>query len=219
MILSHLCIYTSRQMNNQASRLLAIGANGPSPPAAGSTSSVNGNEANERAGTPSSHSTGSATGYPAQQTEHFLQAFLKLQADQEKVNTLWPLSQNVLLHSSHIANPSEEDELFSRIIRRSQSSLTSTTSSSTSSITGPARHDEIPLPSLPCNNDSQSTNGIEGPKSPEDLFKDEECYYRFAWPMVVNHRNSIAHAASLGRAIVKEVSERWSLGYREPGIE
>ena len=97
----------------------------------------------------------------------------------------------------------------------------------------PTKLDDIVMPNLPRDDDAVDAaasnqhditaavdqKGSAGPQSPEDLFKDEENYFRFSWPVIMHHRNAVAHTASFGRALVFEAANRLGVDYTPPNIE
>lgn len=296
LILQHLTTNSSRQLNSQANRLLSSNITSTC-----SNSSTTGLSPAEGAGGPNSagatnggdnesiiSTTSSATS--PQETNHFLQNFLKLQGDLERIHTLWPASQNILLHPDQSAltssystaqhsngdghasgsgtgrlNARDEEDILSLVLRKGRMAYDYE----------PTKLDDIVMPNLPRdeedqeeetnfdanddsmdaegeidtdipetnnintksntsthltttsktsnissnnNNCSNGNGGNAGPKSPEDLFKDEENYFRFSWPIIIHHRNAIAHTTSFGRALIFEMASRLGVDYTSPDI-
>ncbi|KAK9900174.1 hypothetical protein P389DRAFT_165360 [Cystobasidium minutum MCA 4210] len=293
LILQHLTTNSSRQLNSQASRLLSSNnltstcsnssATGLSPAegvGGGTGATPNGGGDNESI----ISNTSSSNNASNPETNNFLQSFLKLQSDLEKIHTLWPASQDILLHPEQSALPSSlggRARLDSNDHRggsdlHAQSSLSSRQEEDILSLVlrkgrmaydyEPTKLDDIVMPNLPKDGDedeeefhggenddsmdaegevdptvpqpststastvnqsqmrksrnsaSSSNNGGAGPKSPEDLFKDEENYFRFSWPIIIHHRNAIAHTTSFGRALVFEMANRLGVDYTPPDI-
>lgn len=242
LILQHLTTNSSRHLNSQANRLLgAINSSsgnstmGLSPPGGDNESTISSDV---------SSTGGASTISSSPETSNFLQSFLKLQSDLEKIHTLWPTSQNILLHpeqssvrgnnhhqsktssdSPNSSSSSTADDILSIVIRKGKMAYD----------LEPTKLDDFVIPNLPRDgidvhgtfgfddlnhNDASMTTTIgNGPKSPEDLFKDEENYFRFSWPVVLHHRNAVAHTTSFGRALLYEISERLRIDYKSPDIE
>jgi hypothetical protein len=131
---------------------------------------------------------------------------MKMQLDLEKIHSLWPASQAVLLRSELARLPTNDGEdVLHKVLRKGKMAYE----------VEPTTIDDIVIPSLP-KDDFADGNG---PKSPEDLFKDEENYFHFAWPMVLHAQNTVAHATSFGRALITEISERLDIGYKPESLE
>lgn len=228
LILQHLTTHNSRNLNAQATRLVhsAANNNGLSPPGGDNDSSGH---------TPSSASGASSSAVHASpQTEDFLQRYMRMQGDLEKIHTLWPTSQSVLLskadptsrgtgltHLHHAGSASSsysppvpshapgqlEEDVLAKVLKKGSMAYD----------TEPIAPEDIVVPNLPTR---AGTEGEESQiKSPEDLFKDEENYFQFAWPIILHHQNSTAHAASFGRALIYEASDRLNIGYTPVSIE
>lgn len=196
LILQHLTTNTSRHLNTQASRILS--SNGPSPPG-GDNESVGGQ----------SSMSGGSSGSTSAAPDTFLQSYMKMQADLEKIHSLWPASQTVLLRSD-LARPAsglaaDGEDVLHKVLRKGKMAYD----------TEPTSIEDIVIPSLPKDHFADG----KGPKSPEDLFKDEENYFSFAWPMVLHAQNTVAHATSFGRALITEISERLDIGYTPEPLE
>jgi hypothetical protein len=243
LILQHLTTNSSRHLNAQASRLLGTisstnghgSANGCSPAANGLSPPGNDNESTISS---SSCSNSSHHHNTAPETSNFLQSFLKLQGDLERIHTLWPASQDILLHPENSQLPSasasysgtssrrNEEDLLNLVLRKGRMAYDYE----------PTKLDDIVMPNLPRDGEADSFDGTTnvtaaadentnhnrgsaGPQSPEDLFKDEENYFRFSWPVIMHHRNAVAHTASFGRALVFEAAIRLGVDYTPPNIE
>ena len=205
-ILQHLTTNTSRYLGAQASRLLASAPaggtptshaqNGPSPPG-GDNESVGGQS--------SISSNASAASHPP--PDDFLKSYMRLQSDLEKIHSLWPASQSTLLRpaaSSGSSAPNGGEDVLSRVLRKGRVAY----------ITEPTKIEDVVIPSLPAD-----PNEAVGAASPEDLFKDEENYYSFAWPMVLHSQNTVTHATSFGRALIQELSERLGLDFQPERLQ
>lgn len=307
LILQHLTTNASRQLNSQASRLLGTLPNiSTSTASSSSTTGLSPPEnlpLNDNESIISNASSSNNNGMV--ETNNFLHSFLKMQADLEKIHTLWPCSQNILLHPEQSALTSaslsssstssndasgrsiavngtstrrDEEDLLSMVLRKGRMAYDYE----------PTKLDDIVIPNLPkeegqdlfddedeeeedaegeaemsrdndpdnidaegesvepsttlsiptstglnnstskrkSSNASKNSSGTSqggrapspSPKSPEDLFKDEENYFRFSWPIIIHHRNSIAHTSSFGRALIFEMASRLGIDYIMPDI-
>ena len=199
LILQHLATHASRNLNAQASRILTTAPNEPSPPTGESDST--------RRQTPSSASAGSSShAQVLPQTEQFLQSYMKMQIDLEKIHSLWPISQAVLSSPESIRPKSDStnmEDILTCVLRKGKMAFD----------IEPTKLDDIVIPDLL----KPENKGVLA--GPEDLFKDEENYYHFAWPIVLHSQNAVAHATSFGRALLSEISERLDIGYTVPSIE
>ena len=129
-----------------------------------------------------------------------------MQADLEKIHSLWPASQAVLLRSELArSSSSDSEDVLHKVLRKGKMAYE----------TEPTTIEDSVIPSLP---KDEFADG-NGPKSPEDLFKDEENYFSFAWPMVLHAQNTVAHASSFGRALITEISDRLDIGYKPESLE
>ena len=197
LILQHLTTHISRNLNAQASRLLSGHPNGHSPHVGESDSTGR--------HTPSSASGASIT-QPSLHVDQFLQSYMKMQADLEKIHSYWPKSQATLSPPDTFlskSGESDEEDLLALAIRKGKMAYE----------TVPTKSDDIVIPSLP---KSQTDRHLAGP---EDLFKDEENYYYFAWPVVLHSQNAVAHATSFGRALLYEIGERLDIRHKSMPIE
>lgn len=213
LILQHTSHNLSRQLLSQTRGLMILNGptapSGPSPPTGDTDSIASSHLMNQ----PTSSNT--TSNIPRDQADNFFKQYIRMQGEMERVHTLWPASQTVLMHngagpaesaavsrtySVQHTDPSTEEDILSRTLRRGRMSHTREATTI----------DTLVLPSLPHAED-------DAIRSPEDLFKDEEYYYQFAWPVVLHHQNTIAHAASFGRALLFEASERLAVGYT-PGV-
>lgn len=272
LILQHITTNTSRKLNAQAGKLLATSS--PIAATPGSTNELSppggDNESTISSSSTNNNNNNANTSPSTMETNSFLQSFLKLQSDLEKIHTLWPSSQNILLHpeisfltssSSHSTSTTleshngrmysrngdhsekHEEDLLDLVLRKGRMAYDYE----------PTKLDDIVMPDLPRDevdeegkgermadaqggdNDVDADGEIDptipssstinaktspsnGPKSPEDLFKDEENYFRFSWPIIIHHSNSIAHTTSFGRALLFEISHRLGIDYTSPSI-
>lgn len=202
LILQHVNTQVSRNLHAQAGRMLSVGpTSGVSPPGGDSESNTSGQ---------SSHSA-----IPHATTETFLQNYLKMQGELEKIHSLWPSSQGVLLAGNSFetsprnspdgraaTNATGEDMLVAAL-RKSRFAHKAVS----------VRMEDMVMPSLP----PQHTNAA--PVNPEDLFEDGQTYFAFAWPIVLHAQNAIDHSASFGRAILSEIIDRLDLPYTLPIID
>lgn len=206
LILQHLTTNLSRNLHSQASRLLAASASALSPPGGDADSAGR----HTPLSTSGSSSTSDKTSSPP--SDAFLQNFMKLQNDLEKIHAQWPASQAVLLSSSAddlmstgriSPKRSIDEDILARVLRKGKMAYD----------IEPTKLDDIVIPTIP----KLPENGQ--PVGPEDLFKDEENYYHFSWPIVLHHQNSVAHATCFGRALLSEISERLNLDYQAVQLE